>query len=242
MFSFFRNIRKGLSADNKPVKYLRYAIGEIILIVIGILIALSINNWNENQSRKQLEHQLLLELKENLSVDLKSMEYNKNIHESIIHAAQEIVKVLDKEVLVSDSLEYHFSRVILVPLLFPTTSAYYNIKENGTNIIANDQLRFAVIELYEKYFSILKQWIDSEREKQNNDIREFYRSRFRSIEYFGRTQPFDLDKLLQDQQYYSYIKQQIEMTNYSVALYATRIRFTEEVLKMLDEELAQFDK
>jgi len=47
MIKFFRKIRQQLLAENKFTKYLIYAIGEIVLVVIGILIALSINNWNE---------------------------------------------------------------------------------------------------------------------------------------------------------------------------------------------------
>ena len=49
MINFFRRIRKKMADDNKPLKYLKYAIGEIVLVVIGILIALSINNWNETR-------------------------------------------------------------------------------------------------------------------------------------------------------------------------------------------------
>ncbi len=48
MINFFRKIRKKLADDNKPLKYARYAIGEIVLVVIGILIALQINNWNDS--------------------------------------------------------------------------------------------------------------------------------------------------------------------------------------------------
>ena len=47
MIKFFRHIRKSLLEENKMGKYFKYAIGEIILVVIGILIALQINNWNE---------------------------------------------------------------------------------------------------------------------------------------------------------------------------------------------------
>ncbi|MGK0489458.1 MAG: hypothetical protein ACJAXB_002657 [Candidatus Endobugula sp.] len=46
---FFRRIRNDLMEKNKTGKYFNYAVGEIILVVIGVLIALSINNWNENQ-------------------------------------------------------------------------------------------------------------------------------------------------------------------------------------------------
>jgi hypothetical protein len=52
MIKFFRKIRQNLLSEGKTVKYLKYAIGEIVLVVIGILIALSINNWNENQKKK----------------------------------------------------------------------------------------------------------------------------------------------------------------------------------------------
>ena len=52
MIKFFRRIRYDLMEKNKTGKYLKYAIGEIVLVVIGILIALSINNWNENKKKK----------------------------------------------------------------------------------------------------------------------------------------------------------------------------------------------
>ena len=50
MIHFFRKTRKKLADENKPLKYMRYAIGEIVLVVIGILIALQINNWNEERN------------------------------------------------------------------------------------------------------------------------------------------------------------------------------------------------
>ncbi|MCW5515445.1 DUF6090 family protein [Muriicola sp. Z0-33] len=63
MINFFRKIRKKLADDNKLFKYGRYAIGEIILVVIGILIALSINNWNEDQKDRKAENEALINLK-----------------------------------------------------------------------------------------------------------------------------------------------------------------------------------
>lgn len=54
MIKFFRKIRFNLIEKNKTGKYLKYALGEIVLVVIGILIALSINNWNQNREKKSL--------------------------------------------------------------------------------------------------------------------------------------------------------------------------------------------
>jgi len=67
MISFFRKIRRFLVLENKPVRYLKYAIGEIILVVIGILIALQINNWNEAEKERKREKMYL----ESLVIDLK---------------------------------------------------------------------------------------------------------------------------------------------------------------------------
>ena len=69
MIKFFRKIRHKLLSENKFSKYVIYAIGEIILVVIGILIALSINNWNEHKKKKQDERVLLMAVLENLKLD-----------------------------------------------------------------------------------------------------------------------------------------------------------------------------
>ena len=53
MINFFRRIRKKMADDNRPIKYARYAIGEILLVVIGILIALQINTWNEERKSEK---------------------------------------------------------------------------------------------------------------------------------------------------------------------------------------------
>ena len=59
MIKFFRKIRQNLLMENKTGKYFKYAIGEIVLVVIGILIALQINNWNEQRKEKSLEKELI---------------------------------------------------------------------------------------------------------------------------------------------------------------------------------------
>lgn len=70
MIKFFRKIRRKLLSENKFSKYLIYAIGEIILVVIGILIALQINNWNENRILLSKENHYLIEISTNLETDI----------------------------------------------------------------------------------------------------------------------------------------------------------------------------
>ncbi len=74
MIKFFRKIRQNLLIENKTGKYFKYAIGEIILVVIGILIALQINNWNENRKAEKIELTYLIRLKNDLEKDTLYLE------------------------------------------------------------------------------------------------------------------------------------------------------------------------
>jgi hypothetical protein len=74
MIKFFRKIRQNMLMENKTGTYFKYAIGEIILVVIGILIALSINNWNENRKNSNEEIAILQSLDKNLILAKKQSE------------------------------------------------------------------------------------------------------------------------------------------------------------------------
>ena len=74
MIKFFRKIRQRLLTENKFSKYLIYAIGEIILVVIGILIALSINNWNESRKENKISQEYLAGIASDLKKDLKQLD------------------------------------------------------------------------------------------------------------------------------------------------------------------------
>ena len=69
MIKFFRKIRYDLMEKNKTGKYFKYAIGEIVLVVIGILIALQINNWNEQRKQNSQERYILNQLKVEFEAD-----------------------------------------------------------------------------------------------------------------------------------------------------------------------------
>jgi len=69
MIKFFRHIRQNLIMENRTSQYLKYAIGEIVLVVIGILIALQINNWNENRKLNDQFFSILKSVREDLKTD-----------------------------------------------------------------------------------------------------------------------------------------------------------------------------
>lgn len=99
MIKFFRKIRQQLLTENKFSKYLIYAIGEIILVVIGILIALSINNWNENKKVEKVEQVILNDLKAEVESNIEALDNLTSYHRKLLADAitiQNIQSNLDR--------------------------------------------------------------------------------------------------------------------------------------------------
>ena len=82
--------------ENKTSKYVKYAIGEIILVVIGILIALQINNWNENRKNRNTEIAYLENIKDDLKLNLASLETFVAERKTSVEASENILKFFDK--------------------------------------------------------------------------------------------------------------------------------------------------
>jgi hypothetical protein len=134
---------------------LKYAIGEIILVVIGILIALQINNWNEQRKESVLEFEMLNGLSNDLAnnkVKIKSMISRDSL---IIVGNQHLLTILkDKDSNFNDSLQENFGNINRYDVFFPQGMAYESLKSKGFHTIKNDSLRSHIIELYDETYYI----------------------------------------------------------------------------------------
>jgi Family of unknown function (DUF6090) len=109
MIKFFRKIRQQLLSENRFTKYLIYAAGEILLVVIGILIALQINNWNENRKSKNKEIYYLQSLKDEFLENKARTEHGIKFHQTQIKNAHLVLSILDKDSTYNNLEEVHFA-------------------------------------------------------------------------------------------------------------------------------------
>jgi len=93
MIKFFRHIRKSLLMENKTGRYFKYAIGEIVLVVIGILIALQINNWNEDIKKDYKKFKVLNALKTEFTENLSQINFVETYHYKATNAALSILNL-----------------------------------------------------------------------------------------------------------------------------------------------------
>ena len=158
MIKFFRKIRQNLLIANKTSQYFKYAIGEIILVVIGILIALQINSWKSQREEQQLEIKIIKELKSNLKLDLVEIQEDIGIMEDINAASAYIKHYLQTNEQPSDQLSEKIILLRVTPHFDPNKSGYGLLVSKGIGIISNDSLRNDISLLYERLYSYYKRY------------------------------------------------------------------------------------
>ena len=111
MLTFFRRIRKGLLGNGATSKYVVYTIGEITLVVLGILIALQINSWNSHRIERLDERSYLTRISSDLTLDLEIVDHILETMMSKSSGIEHIRKILEQNVLMPrDSLFYLLER------------------------------------------------------------------------------------------------------------------------------------
>ena len=186
MIKFFRQIRLRLLSENKLSKYLFYAIGEILLVVIGILIALSINNWNENRKNRIEEQALYGILINSLESDLDDVTDKISIVESALEAQDIFISNSFEEV--KDRYSVPQIEELLYALsessrsFFPNYGLYNKITNNNQiDLIQTSDLQLKIIELYEQYY---KRYNDLDLNIEQQNLFSLYNNYFSKIQNY----------------------------------------------------------
>ena len=243
MLTFFRRIRKGLLSDGATSKYLFYAIGEIALVVIGILIALQINNWNEWRKERVIQLRLLNELHTTVSEDLNSNKFKVNINAESLSSIEMLISHLEKKLPYHDSLSNHFGMAHSRLISQIKDNAYENIKAYGLDFIKNDTTKNRITHSYENRFQFL--------DILNERFDEFYYHVAAPVlvNSFERMNPqgvrvpmipFNYDSLISNNKYLTILKStQIHLQQYLGWQKSCVLHDLNEMLIRLETEIAQ---
>ena len=231
MINFFRKIRKQLADDNKPLKYMRYAIGEILLVVVGILIALSINNWNEERKDRVKEREVLEDIMNNLNRNNELIRNSLVKINKIDKSSDIVISVIRSKKPYSDTLDSHFFESPRSGgLLFPLSSeGYESLKNVGFDIIRSDSMKDKILELFEISYKRIKEKTQWTNERSNKF--DLYLYTIFKTELPSTLTPLNYNQILNDTRYLSLV----------VDMKSQRSWYTEDILDCLSqsEELIQ---
>ncbi len=165
MIKFFRKIRQSLVNENKVSKYLLYAIGEIILVVIGILIALQINNANEQRKERAAEQLILKQLLSEFNSNLVQLDQKVVIREEMMRSARQFFDLIDHpELRDKDTIDHLLAETIPYATFDPIIN---DLAASGElKLIRNPELKQA-----------LTRWSSNVKDlREEEDIWKYYRN------------------------------------------------------------------
>ena len=161
MLKFFRKIRQKLLAEGRFSKYVLYAIGEIFLVVIGILIALQINNENERYKKRLQEITILENLQKDLTLDTLDINFNIFYHKSFINEEKKLLNFLQGDQ-PKPRYEIDINGALSTPLILVLhKSTFNNLQNNDVALLSNNTLRKDIARFYD-FFAAAIQKIENE--------------------------------------------------------------------------------
>lgn len=149
MIKFFRNIRQKLLKEGNTSKYLKYAIGEILLVVIGILIALQINNWNEEKKNSASERQYYCRILEDFELEKQLIAELNEKSNYRINTSKEILLDLDAGTKDKHYLINQFLLAVRSEVYEPRNVTFKDLISSGNLKLINDiNLKNSLIQYY----------------------------------------------------------------------------------------------
>ncbi|MFP4845285.1 DUF6090 family protein [Winogradskyella sp. PE311] len=172
MIKFFRKIRYNLMSENKTGKYFKYAIGEIILVVIGILIALQINTWNNNKIDEKKEKEYLNNLIEDINIQKLLVNGQINHESNMKLKCEKALSHLNSASPNTDSLNIYLANITRKSFVI-NNPTFQDLKSSGNILlIKNNELRKKVLSFYQ-YLDYIALVVQTSNEKSISEFRDF---------------------------------------------------------------------
>jgi len=165
-------------SENKIGRYVKYAIGEIILVVIGILIALQINNWNEDRKARMVEVKMLKNIKNSLVSDVEN-QINPNLEqlELDIQNIADIKHFFEISEVHHDSMNLRYKTLMYSKNLDYEVTSYKALENEGLQIIQNPELKSRILKLYNMSYPEIEFTISN----FSNNLMTFFRPNMREL-------------------------------------------------------------
>lgn len=173
MLTFLRNVRRKILGEYRLTRYMLYAVGEIVLVVVGIMIALQINNWNELNKEHEREQAYYCKLQEDVDQDRVKIESQLVKSEERLVAANQMLALLLHETFSPEEvMQASLKAISLITFTFrPSLAAYEDLKSSGNlTILRDNELKKRIV----AYYSMIDGMIDVMDTNADGAVRKFY--------------------------------------------------------------------
>lgn len=217
----------------------RHALGELLLIVAGILIALAISDWNDRRIEREQELAFLEEVQTALATDLQSLEPKlAEFHEAADQIA-ELSELLEEKPPYDPSMDALFGALYGVRTTNLNTSAYETLKSVGLQVVSNREIRMGIARIYDHYYESMITAHGIDQSVNFELMRPYFMNQFRDLAFWKSATPIDYEFVVNDPWFKNVVDYRLavlrgnQLTSYAEATAEIR-----RVLELLDAELA----
>jgi hypothetical protein len=238
MINFFRKIRRKLADDNQLLKYSRYAVGEILLVMVGILLALQVNNWNEERKKVKTTIIAFQELINNVKLDLDDLKRNVKSDSSTQSSVSHVLKIIENKTPYDSTMSIHFGGMTKYSNFFHHKSAFENLRSTGFDLVKNESLRFAIIKYYDETCNyLLKLENNPINPHELNFVQPFMMEHFYFSSFFEPAYPIDYNNLLKQEKLISILSTKHRLFDWKRKRSLDVINEGEKLIALIQEEL-----
>ena len=156
MLRFFRHIRQRLFLEGKMSRYFGYAMGEIVLIVVGILIALQVSDWNEARKLKQVEIHKLIEISTALDESAANLKTVIEEEQRWLGYSETLLDHMENRKPYHEGLDICFGTYYWPSVVQLSRSSFDQLKSTGLEIISNESIRKNITYIFDTRFELIK--------------------------------------------------------------------------------------
>ncbi|WP_297691437.1 DUF6090 family protein [uncultured Eudoraea sp.] len=156
MALFFKRIRHKLLISKKFGKYTLYAIGEVLILTLGIGIAVRVNQWDQMQQNRAVEISILKTIKADLDRDLPNLQWDIKAHNDVLASSRIIQDHLENDLTYNDSMPYHFITSFIATFWIYNSGGIQSLKSLGVNTVTNEEIRSDIIQLYDFRYDYMR--------------------------------------------------------------------------------------
>jgi len=237
MIKFFRKIRQRLLNENRFSKYLLYATGEIVLVVIGILIALQINNWNENKKQQKEVQNALMEIKNDLILDQMVLHEALNRKNEEYDKQQRVIDILDHKKEMVQDFDKLLGHLMLKRNVEFTKNGFDLLKDMGIGKIEDDDFRIKLTSYYDLSLPRIQAEIDDDTDEFQSIWLPYVREHFTDWLFEAYGTPKDMDSFLNDEYILISLKVNLGNTDGTIEAMEKALLESSELVAMIDEKL-----
>lgn len=215
----------------------KYALGEILLLFIGITIAIWFNNWNESKKAREVEIKSLIELKSAIDLDLRDIGENIEGFTNRVRLYRMIIKHIENELPLNEDLKNNFSQLQGKTTFLSNIGPYETLKSRGLEIITNDNVRKKISIYYDLEYEKIKTSEMQHHDHFNEYLKPVILEHFNMSSTNFYLQPIDYGQLMKNFEFKQTIHWALRTNRFMLESYTIMENTGKQLLKDLSEEI-----